>query len=138
MFTFAALLLFTQLVNVCRTGDCPPEDCRSERVLPNLKVSVGSSAISGTVLDGSGAPFARKRIQIRDERSKKVLASTITDENGHFALRSVKKGKYRLTVLVTRAFKQPAGLECFSEECELSLKLAASPSDQPYMFCPER
>lgn len=51
---------------------------------------------AGIVRDYQGAPIAGVHVELRERGSKKVLRSTETHLDGHFALRQLAAGKYDL------------------------------------------
>lgn len=61
-------------------------------------------AIRGVVVNESREPVSRAHVEVVHERSGRVVASTTTNERGHFAVR-VEPGRY-----VVRAAKRGEGV----------------------------
>jgi hypothetical protein len=116
-------------------------NCRSEALLPNLILRIATT-ISGYVKDETGAPFKNSEITL-------VKASAIplqpgylyarTDGDGIFSFDEAEPGKYRLLASPSRAFAQPAKLDCYEKrDCNLEIILKANGTDRPYASCPVR
>jgi hypothetical protein len=127
-----------QLVSVAPTDQ---HYCEKIEVEPNLVVFEQDTNISGRVIDGSGEPFGRSRIELRlfiSPTRQQLAQTTMTDADGHFRFDEVKAGKYRFVASPTRAFRQPTNLMCKTDQCELPVTLRASPTDMPDSRCPVR
>ena len=144
------LSVTSSLGQVVITGPENPNFCQDvlkhEKIQPNLELK-NSVHLMGTVLWSVNQPeefsesIKYSRVELRryiSRRKQKILKVVLTDANGHFDLGTVEPGKYRLLPAPTRAFKQPARLECPPGEtiCELKIGLRLNATDQPDESCP--
>ncbi len=144
------LSITASLGQVVFTGPVNPNYCkevlRREKIQPNLELK-NSVHLIGTVLwavnqpEEFVEPIKYSRVELRkyiSQHKQKTLKVVETDANGHFDLGTVEPGKYRLLPAQTRAFKQPAKLECPAGEstCDLKIGLRANATDQPDAACP--
>jgi Carboxypeptidase regulatory-like domain len=108
---------------------------------PNLTLS-RKTIISGQIRDESLAPLAHSKVVLRRYISSSVqtpVATTETDETGHFSLDAVPPGEYRLLASPARWAAQPEKLDCPSTEaCRLDVVLKFNPTDQAISQCPIR
>jgi Carboxypeptidase regulatory-like domain len=127
----------------CQRVEIGPPDshyCDRIKVAPNLIVK-RDAEISGRLIDASGEPFRHSPVELRIfiSATKQLGFKTVkTDDDGHFQIDSVKAGKYRLIASPTRAFQQPAQLQCDDERCEFAITLTVNPTDMPDSQCPVR
>jgi 5-hydroxyisourate hydrolase-like protein (transthyretin family) len=138
LVTVLSAKVMAQLV---RVGPPDPNYCNKvERLVPNLQVKVVAH-ITGSVIDGSGAPFKLSLVELRRyiSANRQVSVRTVTtNEHGQFDLAEVEQGQYRLLASPARLFQQPQKLTCTKKECKLALELRVTPTDQPASFCPVR
>lgn len=119
-----------------------PASCENiERIKPNFE-PYQNVQLAGRVRDRTGAPLANSVVELRlyeNESTQTLVKQATTDEDGHFDLGYVRKGRYRLLASPTRAFKQADKLECgIGNECNLPIVLEAEPADSPMAQCPVR
>ena len=114
------LVQFTR-AGICQTvhiGPIDPNFCATaEHIKPNLELD-RTTRVSGRVIDQSGAPFKKSRIELRKYMSeeRQITAKTVlTDQNGKFDLDATKPGKYRLLASLTLASIQATGASRLSE-----------------------
>jgi hypothetical protein len=125
---------------VVHFGPTDPHYCDHFKVEPNLRMEQDAD-VHGRVIDATGAPFRKSPIELRVYLSptKQVLLRAVkTDADGNFHIEGVKAGEYRLVASPTRAFQQPAPLQCVKKQCELSITLQANPTDMLDSQCPIR
>jgi hypothetical protein len=117
------------------------EVCRSEVLPPNL-ILRAPTTISGNVKDETGAPFKNSEVVLRKTSAIPLQPSylfTITDGDGAFGFDESEPGEYRLLASPSRAFAQPARLDCYERrDCNLEIILKANRTDRPYASCPVR
>lgn len=138
------------LGQVVHIGPDNPNFCQDvlkhETIQPNLELK-NSVHLMGTVLWSYNQPeefgelIKNSKVELRKYISRgkqKILKVVMTDANGHFDLGTVEPGKYRLLPAQTRAFKQPARLECppGQNTCDLKIGLRLNATDQPEEICP--
>ena len=115
--------------------------CRSEVLLPNLILRTHTT-ISGKVNDETGAPFKNSEVVLRKTSAIPLQPSylfTKTDAEGAFGFDESEPGEYRLLPSPSRAFAQPAKLDCYERrDCNLELILKTNGTDRPYTSCPVR
>jgi hypothetical protein len=115
--------------------------CSSELLPANLTLHT-ATLISGQVRDETGAPFKNSDIVLKklsDSALQPTYVYTKTDDDGAFTLDEAEPGKYRLLASPTRAFAQPAKLDCYEKrDCNLEITLKANASDLAYAGCPVR
>ena len=116
-------------------------NCNSEEVSPNLTLR-RVTVIKGLVRDESGAPLKGSKIVLAKKSAIPLqpgyLEST-TDELGKFGFDEAEPGEYRLLASSSRAFAQPANLECYEkQDCNLEITLKVNSTDLPYSDCPVR
>ena len=132
----------SQVVSIGHDSRSLKEYCDDvEPLYPNL-VLTRDTKITGRITDQTMEPFRNSAIQVRRfvSATKQVPAKKAsTDDNGNFDLGTVKRGKYRLLLSPSRAFKQPEKLECWAnKECSLNAVLIVNPTDQLTTNCPIR
>jgi hypothetical protein len=137
-----AMLASPVLAQLVQVGPNDPNYCYNvEKIHPNFELHVQIHVL-GTVRDETTAPFTNSRVELRkyiSQRKQVSVRVVSTDGAGHFDLGIVTPGKYRLLASPTRAFKQPAALQCQSGDvCELKITLIANPTDMPDSQCPIR
>jgi hypothetical protein len=117
------------------------KECSSEVLAPNLTLGK-ATIISGQVRDDTGAPFRDSKIVLRKLSDSPLQPSYLdvkTDARGTFSFDEAEPGKYRLLATPSRAFAQPAKLDCYEEpDCNLEIVLKANGTDLPYVGCPVR
>jgi len=144
---------FSQTICLGSDGKpCPPDTnmrwCEDEKVLPNLSIAK-PVMLSGILLDESGAPivFDKTLVQIKDQKTNKVLLSASLDERGHFNLGPVPAGEFRFIAIWLKDGKlqrlpttdQPKDLFCsVDKECNLTIVIHFHGSDNPIDFCPPK
>jgi hypothetical protein len=116
----AAILAGTHASQLVQVGADTTRYCDklAEQLTPNLQLAVRTH-VFGSIVDPSGAPFARSKVILRRYISAKrqIPSRTVTsDESGHFDFGNVAAGKYRLLPATTRAFQQPKRLACKEKE----------------------
>lgn len=115
--------------------------CSSEALLPNLILRTPTT-INGRVKDKTGAPIKNSEIILRKTSAIPLQPSYLfakTDADGTFSFDEAEQGEYRLLASPSRAFAQPAKLDCYERrDCNLEIILKANGSDQPYASCPVR
>jgi hypothetical protein len=115
--------------------------CRSEVLLPNL-ILRAPATINGKVKDETGAPFKNSEVVLGKTSAIPLQPSylfTKTDADGAFAFDESEPGEYRLLPSPSRAFAQPAKLDCYERrDCNIEIVLKASGTDHPYASCPVR
>ena len=132
-------------LGICQTvqiGPINPNFCATaEHIAPNLKLDQ-TTRVKGRVVDQTGAPFKKSRVELRKYMSEKrqiAMKTVLTDEDGRFQLGSIKSGKYRLLPSPSRAFRQPELLDCPNRpDCQLNITLVVNPTDLPESNCPIR
>jgi hypothetical protein len=137
MFAILVLLTTSSAQKVVQPWQIP---CREEVVQPNLDVK-SSQHVFGQLRDPTGAPFQDSRVLLRKQTEKERFVeyrNVLTDKDGHFDLRVVEPGRYRLLPGPNRGWKQPLSVTCGGSvsECELKLVVAINPTDQPFAGCP--
>jgi len=137
-----AMLASPVLAQLVQIGPNDPNYCYDvEKIHPNFEVQ-GQIHVLGTVRDETTAPFTNSRVELRkyiSQRKQVSVRVVSTDSAGRFDLGIVSRGKYRLLASPTRAFKQPAALQCQNiDKCELKITLIVSPTDMPDSQCPIR
>jgi hypothetical protein len=116
--------------------------CSSEALLPNLILRTATT-IGGYVKDETGAPFKNSEVVLRKvsaipHQPGSLFAKT-TDADGAFGFAEAEPGKYRLLASPSRAFAQPAKLDCYERrDCNLEIVLGANSTDLPHAACPVR
>ena len=126
----------TSVPTVATSGDCS----QVEPVQPNLNLKE-DTRVRGHLTDQTREPFRNSPIELRFfvSESKQITASKLaTDADGNFDLGVVKRGDYRLLLSPHRGFKQPAKLECSSNDCTLNTVLIVNPTDGLGAGCPIR
>jgi hypothetical protein len=115
--------------------------CSSELLLPNLILRTPTT-INGKVKDETGAPFKNSEIVLRRISAIPLQPSYLfakTDADGTFGFDEAEQGEYRLLASPSRAFAQPAKLDCYERrDCNLEIILKANGTDRPYASCPVR
>jgi hypothetical protein len=116
-------------------------NCSSEVPLPNLILRTPTT-ISGNVKDETGAAFKDSEIVLRKTSAIPLQPSYLfakTNADGTFSFDEAEQGEYRLLVSPSRAFAQPAKLDCYERrDCNLEIILKANGTDGPYASCPVR
>jgi hypothetical protein len=87
-------------------------------VAPSRVYAANTFAISGTVTNNSGSPFANTTISVVDSNSQATIGTTTTDTNGNYSI-SVPAGTYNLTVT-------PPSQSGFSSVIELGEQITAN------------
>jgi hypothetical protein len=64
-----------------------------------------NSALEGIVKDAKGHPIQGVDLRIEAKNSGKLITTVKTDENGHYILRGVAAGTYRVTLTVNGVVK---------------------------------
>ena len=126
----------TSVPTVATSGECS----QVEQLLPNLNLKEDTS-VRGHLTDQTTEPFRNSPIELRlfVSESEQITASKVTtDADGNFDLGIVKRGEYRLLLSPHRGFKQPAKLECWSNDCTLNTVLIVNPTDGIGAGCPIR
>jgi hypothetical protein len=126
----------TSVPTVATSGDCS----EVEQVQPNLNLKA-DTRVRGHLTDETREPFRNSPIELRlfVSESEQITASKVsTDGEGNFDLGVVKRGDYRLLLSPHRGFKQPAKLECSSNDCTLNTVLIVNPTDALGAGCPIR
>ena len=140
----AAVLTIASSLGQVKLNQRSEDFCRKilarEKIQPNLEIHK-SVHLFGTITDFSGETIRNSPVELRkyvSQDKQLTLKVVSTDANGHFDLGTVKPGKYRLLPYPTRAFQQPAKLDCpFGENsCDLKIDLRANATDQPDSVCP--
>jgi 5-hydroxyisourate hydrolase-like protein (transthyretin family) len=132
----SAGLLPSQIIHIC----CNADDCDRRQVQPNLQLAE-TTHLFGTVVDPTGAPFRKSKVELRkwvSPTQQTLMKTVVTDETGHFDLGQIEKGQYRFLPASHRAFKQPERVSCPQTECLLDLTLQLNPTDVPEAVCPIR
>ena len=115
--------------------------CGSELLLPNLILRTPTT-ISGKVKDETGAPFKNSEVVLSKKSAIPLQPGylfTKTDADGAFRFDESEPGEYRLLPSPSRAFAQPAKLDCYERrDCNLEIILKANGTDRPYASCPVR
>jgi hypothetical protein len=115
--------------------------CSSEALLPNLILRTPTT-INGKVKDETGAPFKNSEIVLRKTSAIPLQPSYLfakTDADGTFSFDEAEQGEYRLLASPSRAFAQPAKLDCYERrDSNLEIILKANGTDRPYASCPVR
>ncbi len=117
----------TSVPAAATSGNC----WQFERVRPNLDLKE-DTRVRGHLCDETREPFRNSPIELRSfvSESEQVTVSKVsTDSDGNFDLGIVKRGDYRLLLSPHRGFKQPAKLECSSNDCTLDTVLIMNPTD---------
>ncbi len=113
--------------------------CGEEIIRSNFELKEKMHVL-GELRDSSGAPFVNSKIILKtaNEKDKFVLYRAIsTNEEGHFDLGVVDAGRYRFLPSPNRGFKQPIKVVCKEgSDCEITLVLQTSPTDQSFAGCP--
>ena len=65
----------------------------------------GNSALEGIVKDARGHPIQGADLRIAAKNSGELITTVKTDENGHYILKGVAAGTYRVTLVVNGAVK---------------------------------
>jgi hypothetical protein len=116
-------------------------NCSSEALLPNLILRTVAT-ISGSVKDETGAPFKNSEVVLRKVSAIPLQPGYLfakTDADGTFSFDEAEPGKYRLLASSSRAFAQPAKLDCYERrDCNLEIILKANGTDRSYASCPVR
>jgi len=87
-----------QPATAVRTDNSQPEAARTEAASPDQQHDPQSSgAISGTVVDPTGAPVARARVELTRE-SPLSSATATSGDDGQFSFADVAPGPFRLTI----------------------------------------
>jgi hypothetical protein len=118
------------------SGNCS----QLEQVRPNLNLK-GDTRIRGRLTDQTSEPFRNSPIELRlfvSESEQTTVNKVSTDGDGNFDFGVVKRGDYRLLFSPNRGFKQPAKLECWSNDCNLNTVLIVNPTDVLGAACPIR
>ena len=122
-------------------GSNPKAYCEEvEPLAPNL-VLKQDTRMTGRITDQTRDPFGRSAIELRrfiTSRKQVSVKKVSTDDEGNFSVGVVMRGKYRLLLSPSRAFKQPEKLECTLKECTLNSMLIVNPTDQLTTNCPIR
>jgi hypothetical protein len=128
-------------VRIGSEQDTKEANCASEVLLPNLTLR-RATTISGKVKDEAGAPFKNSEIILRKTSAIPLQPGYLfarTDDDGAFGFDEAEPGDYRLLASPSRAFAQPAKLDCYeSRDCNLEIILKANGTDRPYASCPVR
>ena len=115
--------------------------CSSEALLPNLILRTPTT-LSGKVKDETGAPFKNSEVVLRKTSAIPLQPSYLfakTNADGTFGFDEAEQGEYRLLASPSRAFGQPAKLDCYERrDCNLEIILKANSTDRPYASCPVR
>lgn len=92
--------------------------------------------------DETGAPIKNSEVVLRKTSAIPLQPSylfTKTDAEGSFGFDEAEQGEYRLLGSPSRAFAQPAKLDCYGRrDCNLEIILKANGTDRPYASCPVR
>ena len=67
--------------------------------------TAGNSALEGIVKDAKGHPIQSVDLRIEAKNGGKLITTVKTDENGHYVLKGVAAGTYRVTLVVDGAVK---------------------------------
>jgi hypothetical protein len=128
-------------VRIASGQDTEEAKCSYEVLPPNLTLRT-ATMISGQVKDKTGGPFKNSEIVLRklsDSPLQPGSLFTKTDDAGTFAFDEAEPGKYRLLASPSRAFAQPAKLDCYERrDCNIEIILKANGTDLPYAGCPVR
>jgi Carboxypeptidase regulatory-like domain len=128
-------------MHIASEQDTPEAKCGSEVLPQNLTLGT-ATMISGKVKDESGEPFKNSEIVLKklsDSPLQPGYLFTKTDDAGTFAFDEAEPGEYRLLASPSRAFAQPAKLDCYERRgCSLEITLKANGTDLPYAACPVR
>jgi len=130
---------------ICQTVHTGPPDpnfcATAEHIKPNLELD-RTTRVTGRVIDQSGAPFKKSRVELRKYMSEErqiAVKTVLTDQDGRFDLGAIKSGRYRFLPSPSRAFQQPERLDCSNRaNCQLDITLKANPTDLPESSCPIR
>ena len=145
-FVLTLLFLSTRLMaprlpDQVQLGTSNPNFCNKvEHVTPNLSLRQRAH-ISGSLVDDSGAPLQRMRVELRlyvSAQRQSPVRSVRTDDQGRFDVGKIEAGQYRMLAPATRVYAQPQMLTCSREECQFSIQLHVNPSDLPISSCPVR
>lgn len=67
--------------------------------------TAGNSALEGIVKDAKGHPVQGVDLRIEAKNGGKLITTVKTDENGHYILKGVAPGTYRVTLVMNDAVK---------------------------------
>jgi Carboxypeptidase regulatory-like domain len=67
--------------------------------------TAGNSALEGIVKDARGHPIQGVDLRIEAKDGGKLITTVKTDQNGHYILKGVAAGTYRVTLVVNGAVK---------------------------------
>lgn len=128
-------------INIASGQKTNEADCSSEELHPNLILRT-PTRVTGHVKDETGAPIKNSEIVVRkvsDIPLQPAYLNGKTDADGAFGFDEAEPGKYRLLASLSRAFAQPAKLDCYERrDCDLEIVLKANGTDLPYAGCPVR
>ena len=86
----SSIVLLVSLLGV-QTA-CATQDDSQRQNAPRL-----STAITGTVIDQSGAAIAGVKVEQRNPSDDALVQTALTNKSGEFAFANMPAGKYRLT-----------------------------------------
>lgn len=96
---FLTIALAAVVIPACQAQESRPVNCSPEYQNHNM-VDYGPlvlRGLSGRALDPSAVPIPEVCLGIfTDDSHRKLVASTLTDQQGNFAVRKLSPGKYRL------------------------------------------
>lgn len=114
--------------------------CGQVEVKPNLVLGERTT-ISGRITNPAGVPLRDSQVELRRfvSGTRESPAQTVqTDGAGKFSFELAEPGPYRLIASPTRAYAQPAFLNCKGKHCTLKIQLVTSEKDAPDSLCPVR
>lgn len=89
---FLIFLALTHIQAQDQSKDAPP------KMPPVKQEKIGYGKISGTVVDEKqeSVPFAA--ISLKDATTEKIIDGTVSDDKGHFVIKSIVEGKYLINI----------------------------------------
>jgi len=131
-----AAFAFAGVSSAQNVGNWP---CPEENLQPNLTLKKNVH-VCGVLKDPTGAAFETSKVLLGKQTQKGKFVeyrSALSDKDGHFDLKIVEPGKYRLLPGPNRGWKQPKGINCGElSDCEIKLVLEPNPTDMPFAQCP--
>ena len=70
-----------------------------------VSAAAANSVLEGVVKDAKGHPIQGVDVRIEAKNGGRLLTTVRTDENGHYILKSLAEGTYRVTLVVSGAMK---------------------------------
>ncbi len=102
-----AIWMLSGVLGIAACGAAPPTNSGEELEQTSAALTAAKSLARGVVRDGTGAPIARARVDVRAAGGYRVLACATTAADGSFAL-DVRAGTYDLTVTSKTGFAAQA------------------------------